>query len=160
MAPHIFVHSYLYEWAFLVSFESKNSLYFRHTNQVRKANNLTYIKKKLIVRHYERDLFVTHKKLRASSHAPGWPGWPGLRNLALPPNPMQKFRCVHMRGWADLVPENSVFPTGISGKGLDILPYEHMNKAGWILAILMASSCIACCILHIISIPFNCSDKL
>ena len=31
--------------------------------------------------------------------------------------------------------------------------------AGWILAVRMASSCIACCIFHIISIPFNCSDK-
>ena len=30
--------------------------------------------------------------------------------------------------------------------------------AGWILAVRMASSCIACCIFHIISIPFNCSD--
>ena len=53
---------------------------------------------------------------------------------------------------------NSGFPTGISGKGLDILPYEHMNKAGWILAAQIASSRIACCILRIISIPFNCSD--
>ena len=30
--------------------------------------------------------------------------------------------------------------------------------AGRILAVWMASSCIACCIFHIISIPFNCSD--
>ena len=30
--------------------------------------------------------------------------------------------------------------------------------AGWILVVRMASSFIACCILHIISIPFNCSD--
>ena len=42
----------------------------------------------------------------------------------------------------------------------------HMNTssrlpgwmAGWILAVRMASSCIACCVFHIISIPFNCSD--
>ena len=42
----------------------------------------------------------------------------------------------------------------------------HMNTssrlpgwtAGWILVVRMASSFIACCILHIISIPFNCSD--
>ena len=31
-------------------------------------------------------------------------------------------------------------------------------KAGRILAVRMAPSCIACCIFHIISIPFNCSD--
>ena len=31
--------------------------------------------------------------------------------------------------------------------------------AGWILAVRMASSCIACCIFHIRSIPFNCSDR-
>ena len=31
--------------------------------------------------------------------------------------------------------------------------------AGWILAVRMASSCIACCVFHIISIPFNCSEK-
>ena len=30
--------------------------------------------------------------------------------------------------------------------------------AGRILAVRMALSCIACCILHVISIPFNCSD--
>ena len=39
--------------------------------------------------------------------------------------------------------------------------YEHFSpvtgmKAGWILVVWMA--CIACCIFHIISIPFNCSD--
>ena len=43
------------------------------------------------------------------------------------------------------------------------VPYEHFSsvtrmKAGWILASRMVSSCIACCILHIISFPFNCSD--
>ena len=31
-------------------------------------------------------------------------------------------------------------------------------KAEWILRMNSASSCIACCIFHIISIPFNCSD--
>ena len=31
-------------------------------------------------------------------------------------------------------------------------------KAGWILAVWMASSCIACCIFDIINIPFNCGD--
>ena len=31
-------------------------------------------------------------------------------------------------------------------------------KAERILAVRMAPSCIACCIFHIISIPFNCSD--
>ena len=32
------------------------------------------------------------------------------------------------------------------------------ERAEWILAVRMASSCIACYIFHIISIPFNCSD--
>ena len=31
-------------------------------------------------------------------------------------------------------------------------------KAGWILMVRMVLSCIACCIFHIISIPFNCSN--
>ena len=61
------------------------------------------------------------------------------------------------------VPEISVFPTEISVSGLEILPYEHFipvtgMKAEWIVAVRMASSCIACCIFQIISIPFNCSD--
>ena len=43
---------------------------------------------------------------------------------------------------------------------LEILPHENFSpvtgiKAGLILAVRMASSCIACCILHIMSIPFN-----
>ena len=63
-----------------------------------------------------------------------------------------------MRGrTGSVVPEISV-----SGK------FCHMNTSsrltGWswttggILAVRMASSCIACCIFHIITIPFNCSD--
>jgi len=49
--------------------------------------------------------------------------------------------------------------TGISVvRGLEILFYEHFSqvtgmKAGWILANRMTSSCIACYIFHIISIP-------
>ena len=44
-----------------------------------------------------------------------------------------------------------------------VLPYEHFSsvtrmKSGWILVVWMALSWIACCIFHIISIPFNCSD--
>ena len=44
-----------------------------------------------------------------------------------------------------------------------ILPYEHFSpvtgmKAGWILVVWMALSCIACYIFHIMSIPFNISD--
>ena len=50
------------------------------------------------------------------------------------------------------------FQPGYREKGWTFLPYEHMNKAGWLLAALIASSRIACCIVHIISIPFNCSD--
>ena len=51
----------------------------------------------------------------------------------------------------------------VSVTGLEILPYEHFSpltgkKVGCILAVQMVSSCIACCIFHIISIPFNCSD--
>ena len=30
-----------------------------------------------------------------------------------------------MRGWADSVPEASVFPTAISVSGLKLLSYEH-----------------------------------
>ena len=51
----------------------------------------------------------------------------------------------------------------ISVSGLEILPYEHfipvtgmnggMNSGGP-----DGTSCITCCIFHIISIPFNCSD--
>ena len=61
-----------------------------------------------------------------------------------------------MRGRAGSVPETSV-------SVLEILPYENFipvtgMNGGWILAIRMASSCIACCIFHIISIPLICSD--
>ena len=52
-----------------------------------------------------------------------------------------------MRERAGLVPE-------ISLNGLEILPWT----SGWILAVRLASSSIACCIFHIMSIPFNCSD--
>ena len=88
--------------------------------------------------------------LRSSSHEPGF------RDLALPLNPLWNFRFVHMRGGTVSVPKMSV-------RGLEILPYEHFIpitgiKVGWILAVWMALSCITCCIFHIISIPFNCSD--
>ena len=68
-----------------------------------------------------------------------------------------------MRGRAGSVPEISVFPTEISVSGLEILPYEHFipvtgMNGGMNLVVRMASSFIACCILHIISIPFNGSD--
>ena len=61
-----------------------------------------------------------------------------------------------MRGQAGSVLEISV-------SGLEILPYEHFRqvtgmKAGWVQMVRMASSCIAGCIFHIISIPFNGSD--
>ena len=66
-----------------------------------------------------------------------------------------------MTGRVGSVPEISVFPTEISVSGLEILPYEHfipvtgmnvgMNSGGPA----MASSCIACSIFHIISIPFK-----
>ena len=54
-------------------------------------------------------------------------------------------------------------PAGMSVSELKILPNELFSpvtrmKAGWILAALMASSCIACCVFHIISVLFNCSD--
>ena len=52
-----------------------------------------------------------------------------------------------MRERAGLVPE-------ISLNGLEILPWT----SEWILAVRLASSSIACCIFHIMSIPFNCSD--
>ena len=68
-----------------------------------------------------------------------------------------------MRGQAGSVPDISVFPTEISVSGLEILPYEHFilvtGMNGWMNSgSPMASSCIACCIFHIISMPFNCSD--
>ena len=88
--------------------------------------------------------------LRSSSREPDF------RDLALPLNLLWNFRCVHMKGGAGLVPKMLV-------SGLEILPYEHFIpvtgiKAGWILAVWMALSCFACCIFHIISILFNCSD--
>ena len=54
------------------------------------------------------------------------------------------------------------FQPGISVSGLEILPYENFSpvtrmKVGWIVVARMASSCIACSIFRIISIPFNCS---
>ena len=85
--------------------------------------------------------------LMASSNEPGRPGWPGFRDLAL---------CSYERaGWL-----------GFRDLGKRAGNFCHMNTssrlpgwtAGWILAVRMASSCIACCIFHIISIPFNCSD--
>ena len=88
--------------------------------------------------------------LRSSSREPDF------RDLALPLNLLWNFRCVHMKGGAGLVPKMWV-------NGLEILPYEHFIpvtgiKAGWILAVWMALSCFACCLFHIISILFNCSD--
>ena len=75
------------------------------------------------------------------------------------------FLCVHMKRRAGSAPEISVFPIGISVSRLEMLVYEHFSpvtgmKAGWILVVRMASSCIACSIFHIISIPFNCSDTV
>ena len=43
---------------------------------------------------------------------------PGFPDLAFPRNPLQHFRCAHMRGRAGSVPEISVSVLGI-------LPYEH-----------------------------------
>ena len=69
-----------------------------------------------------------------------------------------------MRGWVDSVPEASVFPTAISVSGLTLLSYEHFSpvtgmKARWNLGSRWYCFAIyACCIFHIISIPFNCSD--
>ena len=88
--------------------------------------------------------------LRSSSHEPGF--W----DLALPLTPLWNFQFVHMRGGVGSVPNMWV-------SGLEILPYEHFIpvteiKPGWILVVWMALSCIACCIFHIISILFNCSD--
>ena len=58
-----------------------------------------------------------------------------------------------MGGQAGSVPQVSV-------SGQKILTYEHFNpvtgmRAWWILATRMASSCIACCVFHIISTPFT-----
>ena len=88
--------------------------------------------------------------LRSSSHEPDF------RDLALPLNLLWNSRCVHMKGGAGLVPKMLV-------SVLEILLYEHFIpitgiKAGWILVVWMALSFIACCILHIISIPLNCRD--
>ena len=40
---------------------------------------------------------------------------------------LKKSRRVHMRERAGSVAEISVFPTGISVSGLEILPYEHFS---------------------------------
>ena len=61
-------------------------------------------------------------------------------------------------GWLARFPRSRFFQPGSK--------FCHMNTSsqlpGWtagrILTVRMVSSCIACCILHIISIPFNCSD--
>ena len=97
--------------------------------------------------------------LGASSHELSF------RDLAFPLNPLYNYWCVHKRRRAGPVPEISVFPTGISVSGLKFLPYaEHFSpvtqmKAGWVLAARMSSSsCIACCVFHVISITFNSSD--
>ena len=68
-----------------------------------------------------------------------------------------------MRGRAGSVPDFSVFPTEVSVSGLEILPWEHFSpvtgmKAGWIVAVQMASSSIDCCIFHIIGIRLNSND--
>ena len=68
-----------------------------------------------------------------------------------------------MRGRAGSVPGFSVFSTEISVIGLEILPWEHFilvigMKTGWIVAVRMASSCIDCCIFHIIGIRLNSND--
>ena len=73
-------------------------------------------------------------------------------------------RFVDTKGWAGLVPEASVFPTAISVSGLKLLSYEHFSpvtgmKARWNLGSRWyCFATYACCIFHIISIPFNCSD--
>ena len=71
-------------------------------------------------------------------------------------------RCVDTGGWAGSVPEASVFPTAISVSGLKLLSYGHFSpvtgmKARWNLGWHRFAT-YACCIFHIISIPFNCSD--
>ena len=76
---------------------------------------------------------------------------------------------VCMRGRPSCRPAVSV--PEISVSGLEILPYQHFRPvnrmnviAGCILAFRMASLrhrySIACCIFHIISIPFNCRDTV
>ena len=61
----------------------------------------------------------TWTRPRASTYEPGWPGWPGfIRDLTLPPSPLQKLWCVHIRERVGTVTEISV-------SGLEILPYEH-----------------------------------
>ena len=46
----------------------------------------------------------------------------------------------------------------VTSKSFVIFSMCLYERAEWILAVRMASSCIACYIFHIISIPFNCSD--
>ena len=59
--------------------------------------------------------------LRACLHEPGF------RDLALPLNLLQNFRCVHMRRWAGSVPKILVFPTGILLSKLEIFVNEQLN---------------------------------
>ena len=64
-----------------------------------------------------------------------------------------------MRGWPGSVSQISVFPTGISVRGLEILPYEHFSQ---VTGMNCDGACgarrIACSIFYIKSIPFNSSD--
>ena len=94
-------------------------------------------------------------RFRASLHGPGWPRLPVFQGLALPLNPFTSYERAGWLGFRDLC---------FSNRDLGKLAKKfcHMcNSArfpGWTLAARIASSCIAGCIFHIITILFNCSD--
>ena len=74
-------------------------------------------------------LMLSSPRYRTNQIAYKTPGSlrPGFRDLALPLNPLQNFRCVRMRRRAGSVPEISVFPTGISVSTLE--KFFRMNTS-------------------------------
>ena len=95
--------------------------------------------------------FVSH--IRASSHEPGF--------RALPELLCKIFDDIFIwEGGLARFPRSGFFQPRSSVSGLEISPYEHFspvtgirqNESGINVAARMASSCIACCIFHIISI--------
>ena len=94
-------------------------------------------------------------RFRASLHGPGWPRLPVFQGLALPLNPFTSYERAGWLGFRDLCFSNRDL-------GKVAKKFCHMcNSArfpGWTLAARIASSYIAPCIFHIISILFNCSD--
>ena len=97
-------------------------------------------------------------RFRASLHGPGWPGLPVFQGLASKSFVIFSMCSYDRAGW--LGSRDLRFSNRDLGKLAK--KFCHMcNSArfpGWTLAARIASSYIAPCIFHIISILFNCSD--